>query len=1024
MSERSAVQNPMLRYADSIGWTYISPEEALKLRNGDTGLYFTEILEAQLLKLNPGIVTPDRTADILRRLNLLEPTIEGNRDALSWLRGEQSIFVPEENRERNIKLIDFDNCDRNLFHVTDEWRQQGVVYPNRADVVFLINGIPVAVAETKAAGKTDGLAEGIQQIRRYHRETPQMFISSQVFEVTELVNFYYGITWNTSRKNLFDWKEEQSGNYEQKVKAFFDRPRFLKVLRDYIIFLTKDDQLTKVILRQHQTRAVERVIERVEDTTKKRGLIWHTQGSGKTLTMITIAAKLLRIVRGAEKPTVLMLVDRNELETQLFKNIDSYGITKFQTAGSKKELQDILARDDRGLVVSMIHKFDDIPANLNRRESIVVLVDEAHRTTGGSLGTRLMAALPNATFIGFTGTPIDKISEGKGTFKVFGAEDEQGYLDKYSTAQSIEDKTTLRLHYALAPNDLRVDRETLEKEFLNLKEAEGISDPAELDRILRKAVKLKELLKSYKRIDKIAEAVAQHFRENVEPLGFKAFLVAVDREACALYKQALDKYLPPEYSRVVYSPAHNDSEDLKQHYLSDAQEKQVRKAFASKCVVWVPLQPSAEALTFIESRPDDFVYDETQGTLIVTGYLSESDRQSLERLCPEPKSAAAIRDLYEDYTKRLPKILIVTEKLLTGFDAPILYCMYLDKPMRDHVLLQAIARVNRPYEDEDGLNKPYGFVLDFVGIFEQLEKALAFDSDEVNAVIKNVEVLERLFATLMTETAPQYLPLTQGFDDKAKETAIETFAEKETREEFFKFFRQLQTLYDVLSPNPRLQPYLNNYQALVKLYSLIRNAYTTRPYVDKEITTKTKELVRQNTDIYNLELPDAIQSLGAAELEHLKQSDTSDTVKVLNLRKMLATVVREESAAKPFLLSIGDRAETIAQAYENRQIDTQVALSEFEQLAQEYIDANAEQQQLDVDENTYAIHTVLKLAVEDLTVDQAREINAIFTRFPDYQWNEQQKSELRKELYKVVRPLVGASRMINVTNTLLKLQRV
>ncbi len=169
MSERAAVQNPMLRYADSIGWAYISPDEALKLRNGDTGLYFTDILTTQLLKLNPGVVTPDRTVDILRRLNLLEPTIEGNRDALSWLRGEQSIFVPEENRERNIKLIDFDNCDRNLFHVTDEWRQQGVVYPNRADVVFLINGIPVAVAETKSAEKTDGLAEGIQQIRRYHR---------------------------------------------------------------------------------------------------------------------------------------------------------------------------------------------------------------------------------------------------------------------------------------------------------------------------------------------------------------------------------------------------------------------------------------------------------------------------------------------------------------------------------------------------------------------------------------------------------------------------------------------------------------------------------------------------------------------------------------------------------------------------------------------------------------------------------------------------------------------------------------
>ena len=191
---------------------------------------------------------------------MLKPTIEGNREAHSWLRGEQSVFVPEENRERNIKVIDFEKPENNLYHVTDEWWQKGVVFSNRADVVFLINGIPVALAELKNATKQDGMSLGVDQIRRYHRETPEMFVATQVFEVTQLLDFFYGVTWSTSRKNLFNWRDEQPGNYESKVKAFFNRPRFLRLVRDYVIFMTENDELTKKILRQHQTRAVEKVI--------------------------------------------------------------------------------------------------------------------------------------------------------------------------------------------------------------------------------------------------------------------------------------------------------------------------------------------------------------------------------------------------------------------------------------------------------------------------------------------------------------------------------------------------------------------------------------------------------------------------------------------------------------------------------------------------------------------------------------------------------------------------------------------
>jgi len=955
MSEYSAVQKPMLDYAEQIGWAKVSRDEALHLRGGESGLYFTDILRQQLIALNPGIVDVARANEIIRQLTLLRPTIEGNRDALSWLRGQQSVFVPEQNRELNVRLIDYDQPEHNILQVTSEWVQRNPRTANRADVVFLINGIPVALAETKNVTRSDGIAEGIKQLRRYLEETPELFLATQVFEVTHLIDFWYGATWTISRKDLFNWKDVEPGNYERKVKRFFDRPTFLHLLHDYILFLTKDDVLSKVILRQHQMRAVEKVVARVVDPSKRRGLIWHTQGSGKTLTMITIAAQLLRAPEG-EKPTVLMLVDRNELEQQLFKNIAAYGIGTVKVASSKQDLRDILASDYRGLVVSMIHKFDDIPANINTRSSVVVLVDEAHRTTGGDLGNYLMGALPNATYIGFTGTPVDKLSKGQGTFKVFGPDDPQGYLDKYSIAESIQDGTTVRLNYALAPSDLRVDRETLEREFLGLAQAEGVADIEELNAVLDRAVALKELMKAPERMARIARYVAQDFQERILPMGFKAFLVAVDREACVLYKRELDRLLPPEWSVPVYSPVHNDTGLLREYALTPEQEKEVRKHFIQK--------------------------------------------------------------------ERDPRILIVTEKLLTGFDAPILYCMYLDKPMRDHVLLQAIARVNRPYEDDEGLVKPYGFVVDFVGIFEKLEAALAFDSDIVGAVIENIDVLKQLFARWIEQEAAPYLPYARGWDDRAKDAAITHFADRDRRDTFFTFARQLQNLYEVLSPDAFLRPYIERYQSLMELYALIRNAYSDRTYADPDVTAKTRLLLREHSANTYLALPGAFRDLGPQELAALKASSVSDEVKVLNLRKVLAETVARDGMSQPFLLSIGERAEALAQAYEDRHLTTQQVLEQFEQLAFEYVEADSERQRLGLDPNAFAIYTALKPFANGCDARQAEEVNALFQAHPDYGWNEQEKARLRADLYKTLRPVVGAGKMVEAANALLRLQRV
>ncbi len=952
-SERAGVQDPLVRHAIGIGWTYLSPEEALTLRRGSSGVLLRDVLRAKLIELNPGVVTVDNVDSLIDRIENVRTNIEGNAEALAWLRGERTVFLETEKRHRNVEVIDFEHAANNVFHVTDEWEYTNGQYTNRADVVFLVNGIPVAVVETKSAAKTDGMEIAVKQIRRYHEETPEMMALPQVFDVTHLIRFFYAPTWSLDRKSLFDWKDEEPGNFEKKVKRFFARERFLKLLRRWIVFFTRDDELKKVILRQHQVRAVERVVERALDPEKRRGLVWHTQGSGKTLTMIAAAEQILED-RSFRSPTVIMLVDRNELESQLFTNLRAYGLDA-RVADSKEDLRGLLRSDYRGLIVTMIHKFDRADADLSARDNVFVLVDEAHRTTGGDLGNYLVGAIPNATLVGFTGTPIDRTAYGQGTFKTFGTDDPKGYLDKYSIRESIEDGTTLRLHYTLAPNDILVPREQLEREFLALAEAEGVTDIEDLNRILDRAVSLKTFLKAGKRVEAVADFVVKHFQENVRPLGYKAFLVGVDREACALYKEALDRRLPPAISRVVYTSAHNDDGLVRRHQISEEDEKAVRKAF-----------------------------------------LRRGEQ---------------------------PEILIVTEKLLTGFDAEILYCMYLDKPMRDHTLLQAIARVNRPHEAEGKPPKPAGLVVDFVGIFEKLEKALEFDSDKVSGVIENLDVLKGRFAALMAKEAGPYLALCGGpVDDKAVERVIDFFVDPEGRQKFLDFYREIETLYEILSPDPFLRPHIEDYGRLGQLFLIVQNAFKKHGTPIYDVAAKTERLVRELADTTGVSFTLPVVPLDEATLEALKK-DPPDPNRVINLGRAIATGVFEDDEQQIHLFPIGERAEKILDAFEDRQMTTQDALGELEKLLTELLEARRQQKESGLDRNAFAIFWMLRQEGVANARKLAIELDHLFGQFPDYDANVQERRALKAKIYKILLPAAGKDRMVSLAERIVTLGR-
>lgn len=957
IAELNTVQLPLIRHAEAVGWKVVSKDVSLSKRRGVEGLFHYAELEEALFKLNPGVVTPENVQSVIQELEAIPSTMQGNRDMLDWLRGERTIAVPEEKRRRNVALIDFADVDANTFQVTYEWEctppsRKG----NRADVMFLVNGIPVAIIENKNPKTGDAMDRAVKQFRRYELETPEMLTAPQVFNVTHLIEYLYGVTWNYTRKNIFTWKERRSESFQEAVQSFFRKPTLLRMLRDWILFYVKDDELQKTILRQHQTRAAVKVVDRCADPAKHRGLIWHTQGSGKTFTLITAARMMLEDRTRFAGATVLLVVDRNELEGQLSGWVDRLvgemrgeGIP-IECADSKTRLQELLDADFRGLIISMVHKFDGIREDSCTRENFFVLIDEAHRSTGGDLGNYLMGALPKATLIGFTGTPIDKTAQGRGTFKTFGVEDSQGYLDKYSIRESIEDGTTLKLRHTLAPGEISLPDEMLDKEFLALAETEGISDIDELNRILDRAVRLKTFLKADNRVDKVARFVAVHFKESVGPLRYKAFLVAVDREACAKYKEALDRHLPPEWSAAVYTKNSLDALDrplVAKHQLDGAREKEVRKSFA---------------------KPGE-----------------------------------------------LPKLLIVTDKLLTGYDAPVLYCMYLDKPMRDHVLLQAVARVNRPFEDEDGRKKPCGLVVDFVGILRELNRAFSFDSDEVSGVIEDLDLLLQRFLELMGEPATRYLDAGSGTPDQRLERQLyEIYFDKERRCEFFEYFREVEALYEILSPDAALREHIATYQRLTDLYAALRSEYGERSgLLSSDLGLKTEKLLEERAESTEPRTGESVE-YDAETLESLRKNAKTDTGKIMNLLRDLRQSTEDEAVHNPALRGLFERAVQVTAQFQDRQLSTQQAFDEIQKLIAEQSRAQAERTRLGLDVPTFGVYWLLDQARVANAKELAGEISGLFTRFPNYRRSADELRQLKAEVYKALLREVSGKQMVEL----------
>ena len=958
ISEAGTVQFPMVKHAVEIGWTPIDPDDARQKRGGDSSMLFRDELAAKLAKFNFWL-NPDAVRSIIETIDAIPATIEGNRDVLAWLRGERSWYDEDEKRHRHVRLIDFEKASVNSFYVSWEWTLKPPARKgNRADVMFVVNGVPVCIVEHKNPKDGDAIERGIKQLRRYELETPELIGSPQLFNVTHLLDYWYGVTWNVTRRDMARWKQTPDEAYRFAVQAFFEPTDFLRTLQHWILFYVQDSETRKSVLRQHQRRAVDLVADRCADPNKTRGLVWHAQGSGKTFTLLTAAKLILEQKDRFANATVILVVDRTELEGQLkgwverlLGEMQKHDIA-VKRANSRADLQSLLDADFRGLVIAMIHKFDEIRKDSCTRDNVYVFIDEAHRSVAKDLGTYLMAAVPNATIIGFTGTPIDKTEYGEGTFKIFGAQDERGYLDKYSIKESIEDETTLPIKHTLASSQMLVPVDRLDKEFYELAASEGVTDVEELNKVLDRAVGLRTFLKADDRVEKVAAYVANHFKESVLPLGYKAFLVAVDREACAKYKKALDVLLPAEWSEAIYTENSADIVD----------------------------RPLVAELQLTDEREED------------------------------------VRLLFKKADKE-PKILIVTDKLLTGYDAPILYCLYLDKPMRDHVLLQAIARVNRPYVDSEGVQKPVGLVVDFIGVLRELKKSLQFDSHDVSGVIEDLDVLLADFKVKIAQAESVYLnPLDGGdADERLERVVYGQFLELAARKVFYEEYKHLESLWEILSPSPELREYIVTFKRLAQLYAAVRNAYAEKVGFIADLAYKTRLLVEQSATQEGLGLVTKSVTFDVKTLESLRTDKGSNEGKVFNLVRGLQHEIDEDPNAAAVLQPLKERAERILHDLEGRRTTGLAAMDLLAALAAERDAAMTAAKSSGLSPKGFAVYWALRdeKSLKAAGVDAmeiAREAEMLATRFPNAAVNTDEQRRLRANLYKPLLPLASDER--------------
>lgn len=928
-------------------WVYKTAEELNRTVNE---VLVEEELRDALIRLNPEIsAKPELADEVIYKLRAILISVNqvglvrANEEFFKWLTNDKTMPFGENNRHVPVRLIDFDNASNNTYVATNQYRvhHRETKIP---DIVLLINGMPVVVGEAKTPIRPSvSWLDGAHEIHDiYENAVPQLFVPNVLSFATEGKELFYGAIrspleiwapWRMESESQDIAKRLGLAEIGKELSDLLSPKRLLDILENFSLFTTNDKkQRIKVIPRFQQYEGANKIVERVKEGTIKKGLIWHFQGSGKSLLMV-FAAQKLRKEADLKSPTVIVLVDRVDLDTQISGTFNAADVPNVETTNSIGELQTFLEHGTRKIIISTIYKFRDAKPNMNTRDNIIVLVDEAHRTQEGDLGRQMRAALPNAFLFGLTGTPVNKVD--KNTFWAFGAEEDSGgYMSRYTFHDSLRDDATLPLHFEPRLVDVHVDSKTLDEAFAKFKEEAALSDE-EADALNQQSAKMAAFLKAPERVSKIVEDIATHFREKVEPQGFKAMIVTPDRHACVQYKQELDKYFPEDASAVVISTSSNDDLEFKQKWGMD------------------------------KGKQDKIIEE------------------------------------YKDANSEL-QFIIVTAKLLTGFDAPILQTMYLDKSLKDHTLLQAICRTNRLFPQ-----KTFGCIVDYFGVFDDAAKALEFDEESIKSVITNLSELRDKLPEAIKETLAHFAGVDrtiEGFEGlEAAQNAINT---DEKKDAFAKDYKYLSKLWESLSPDRMLDLFTKDYKWLSQVFESVKPATNN---IGKllwfSLGAQTTQLIHDNITVGEIHTLDGVV-LDADLVENIFNNPDPKSIKVLE--KILIKRFKKHGD-NPIFKSLSERLEELRDKAERGLISSIEFVKELCKIAKETLQAEKGIEE-EIQEKTpqaalSELFLELKTDKTPAVVERiVEDIDAIVrvVRFPGWQDSSQGEREVQKSLRKAL----------------------
>ncbi|MBI5930370.1 MAG: HsdR family type I site-specific deoxyribonuclease [Chloroflexi bacterium] len=944
-NEANSVEEFILTDLRSLGWQ-VGQGRDLD-RNIDDVLLNTELIEA-LIRLNPAIAARrDYADDVIYKLQAIiqsahsDGLVRANEQFTKFLIDEPSMPFGVDQEHIPVKLIDFDNPANNSYIAAQQVTYKIGKTERRFDIVLFINGIPLVIGEAKTPTR-DAISwvDGAIQIQQYEDRVPDFFVPNLFSFATEGKTYRYGAVrmpldlWGT-------WRDEDSeplpaglDALHAAVEGMLHPDVILDMLRYFALFATHNQRKIKIIPRYQQYQGANKIVERVRLGTHlqqaMKGLIWHFQGSGKSLLMV-FAAQKLRLDSTLRNPTVLVVVDRIDLDTQISGTFNAAEIPNTVTTEDRDELRRFLAQDTRKIIITTIYKFREPGGVLNDRRNIIVLVDEAHRTQEGNLGRQMRAALPNAFLFGLTGTPINK--KERNTFWAFSEEDEP-YLSRYSFEDSIRDEATLPLHFEARLIELRVDKDAIDEAYTQITGHLSEQDQAELAKM---AAKMAVLIKTRERVQRIVVDIVGHYRDHIEPNGFKAMVVTFDREACVLYKAEMDKLLLREASDIVMTV--NSGED--------------------------------EYSSYKRAKNDE--------------------EQLLER--------------FRDPADPL-KFLIVTSKLLTGFDAPILQAMYLDKPLKEHNLLQAICRTNRIYaRSSDRPAKTHGLIVDYIGVFDEVAKSVTIVDQEIERVVTKIEGLREKFIPALNKCL-DYFPNVDrsiaGYEGLM--AAQQCLPNNDVRDSFAADFLILSQLWEALSPDSLLSYYREDYRWLSQVYQSVKPPSGQGKLLWHALGAKTLELIHENVHVEAVRDDLDTLVMDAQFLEDLLSGKNPEQAKVLEFQ-LVARLRKQKD--NPVFVALGKRLEDLKDRHERGLITSIEFLKVLLEIAKDTVRAEKSVEEAVVEREEQGMAALTELFNETRTASTpvmvervVHEIDAIVrvVRFPGWQQTIKGKREVKQSL--------------------------